>query len=113
MSLSGVASCLFRMLCSASMFETGGVFSSSRGRKFLSVGVDASDLGRVGLRSGDLAVWRSSTSTNLAVRSPLSGDRRSKESLSLLMLGLCRFCIRLFCARITVRSGDVGGGLLV
>jgi hypothetical protein len=81
----GAASCRFLMLCRASIFDTGGVFSSSKDLKFLSVGVGVSDLGLVGLRSGVL-LGMSSKSTNLAVRRPLSGDRLSKESLNLLML---------------------------
>ncbi len=112
-SPSGVASCRFLMLCSANIFDTGGVFSSSLDREARSGGVGVSDLGRVGLRSGDLVLGKSSKSANLAVRRPLSGDRLSRESLSLPILGLCRVCMRRFCARITLRSGDKGAGLVV
>ena len=63
----------------------------------LSVGVGVSDRGGlVGLRSEDPLLRKSSKSTNFAVRRPLSGDRLSNESLSLLTLGLCIFCIRRF-----------------
>ena len=95
------------------MFDGGGVFSSSFDLKPLSVGVGVSNLALVGLRSGDLLLGKSSKSTNRALRRPLSGDRLSSESLNLPMVGLCRFCIRLFCARMTFRSGDSGAGLLV
>ena len=88
MSASGVASCLFLMVCKASIFGAGGVFSASFDLEDLSVGVGVSDLGLVGLRSGDLLLGKSSKSTNLAVRRPLSGDLLSRESLSLPILGL-------------------------
>ena len=88
-SPNGVASCLFLTVCSASMFDGGGVFSMSFGLAVVfSAGVGVSDRGLVGLRSEDLLLWKSSKSTNFAVRRPLSGDRLSNESLSLLTLGL-------------------------
>jgi hypothetical protein len=97
------------------MLDPGGVFSSSFVRAlFLSAGVGVSDLGRAGPRSDDLLRLRSSKSTNLAaVRSPLSGDRLSSESLSRLTLGFWTFCIRRFCARMMFLSGDRGAGLVV
>ncbi len=89
MSPSGGGSCLFLTVCNASMFDPGGVFSKSLDLVALrSEGVGVSDLGRVGLRSEDLLLLKSSNSTNFAVRRPLSGDRLSRESLSLVTLGL-------------------------
>lgn len=75
------------------------------------MGVGVSDPERTGLRSGDLLVRKSSKSTNLAVRRPLSGDRLSNESLRRLTLGLCIFCTRLFCARMMFLSGESGSGV--
>lgn len=111
MSLRGGVSCLALMVCKATMLEPGGVFSKSFALAELrSAGVGVSDPGRIGLRSGDRLVRKSSKSTNLAVRRPLSGDRLSNESLKRLTLGLCIFCTRLFCTRMMFLSGESGGG---
>ena len=88
-SLKGGVSCLALRLCKANMLEPGGVFSKSLALAELrSAGVGVSDPRRTGLRSGDLLLRKSSKSTNLAVRRPLSGDRLSNESLKRLTLGL-------------------------
>lgn len=111
MSLRGGVSCLALIACKANMLDPGGVFSKSFALAELrSVGVGVSDPERTGLRSGDLLVRKSSKSTNLAVRRPLSGDRLSKESLKRLTLGLCIFWTLLFCARMMFLSGERGGG---
>ena len=70
----------------------GGVFSSVNDLD-LDRGVGVSGAARVGLCSGVLE--KSSHSANLEFRKPLSGDRRSKESLSFGELPICTVCMRL------------------
>jgi hypothetical protein len=99
MFANGVSdSCLLRMDCKASIVADGGVFSLKIGRlRWLGVavplGVGVSEPDRVGLLSGERLALYSSYSDSFDVRSPLSGDRRSSESLNPLTLILCIDCI--------------------
>lgn len=99
------------MDCKANMVAEGGVFSLKIGLRLgvtLPVGVGVSDPDLVELRSGDRLARYSSYSESLGAMRLFSGDRRSRESLSLLTLLACIDCMRLCCGLASDFSGDEG-----